>query len=172
MGPAGKASPAAGKVARTPLEAAKREAREEAGIPAEARFIEMQAMCSVPVYLFRDGAAWGATLYIIPEYSFGGDCTGRQISLSREHSELQWLPFAEARERLPYDSNRTALWELHQKLKWQLISPSMRRSKRNGWTPYWPPLARPRDYDLRPHVVRDVLASGNPHNVSHLTVAP
>jgi len=37
---------------------------------------------------------------------------------------------------------------------------------------HWLPLARLRDYDLRPHVVRDVLASGNLHNVSHLTVAP
>ena len=35
---------------------------------------------------------------------------------------------------------------------------------------HWLPLARLRDYDLRPHVVRDVLASGDLHNVSHLTV--
>jgi ADP-ribose pyrophosphatase YjhB (NUDIX family) len=37
---------------------------------------------------------------------------------------------------------------------------------------HWLPLARLGDYDLRPHVVRDVLASGNLHNVSHLTAAP
>jgi 8-oxo-dGTP pyrophosphatase MutT (NUDIX family) len=37
---------------------------------------------------------------------------------------------------------------------------------------HWLPLARLREYDLRPHVVRDVLASGKLHNVSHLTVAP
>jgi ADP-ribose pyrophosphatase YjhB (NUDIX family) len=37
---------------------------------------------------------------------------------------------------------------------------------------HWLPLARLRDYDLRPHVVRDVLASGNLHHVSHLRVAP
>lgn len=36
---------------------------------------------------------------------------------------------------------------------------------------HWLPLARLDDYDLRPHVVRDVLASGNQHNVSHLKVA-
>lgn len=106
-----------GEGRETPLEAARREALEEAGIPAEARFIELQAMCSVPVYLFRDGAAWGDTLYVIPEYSFGVDCTGRHISLSREHTELRWLPFDEARGLLTYDSNRTALWELHQKLR-------------------------------------------------------
>ena len=37
---------------------------------------------------------------------------------------------------------------------------------------HWLPLARLRDYDLRPHVVRDALASGNLYNVSHLTAAP
>lgn len=100
----------------TPLEAAMREAQEEAAIPAEARFIELESVCSVPVYIFRDSALWGDALYVIPEYSFGVDCTGRQIILSDEHRELQWLPFSEARERLTYDSNRTALWELHQKI--------------------------------------------------------
>ena len=37
---------------------------------------------------------------------------------------------------------------------------------------HWLPLARLQDYDLRPHVVRDALAAGNLHHVSHLTVAP
>ena len=101
----------------TPLEAAKREAQEEAGIPAEARFMELEAVCSVPVYLFRGEGAWGDALYVIPEYSFGVDCTGRRVVLSDEHADLRWLPYGEARERLTYDSNRTALWELHQKLR-------------------------------------------------------
>src|SRR5215467_1998950 len=101
----------------TPLEAAKREAQEEAGIPAEARFIALESVCSVPVYLFRESALWGEARYVIPEYSFGVDCTGRHIVLSDEHLELQWLPFSAARERLTYDSNRTALWELHQKIR-------------------------------------------------------
>lgn len=101
----------------TPLEAAERGAHEEAGIPAEARFIELETVCSVPVYLFRDGATWGDALYVIPEYSFGVDCTGRQVVLSDEHTVLQRLPYCEARERLTYDSDRTALWELHQRIR-------------------------------------------------------
>ena len=36
---------------------------------------------------------------------------------------------------------------------------------------HWLPLARLGEYDLRPHVVRDLLVSGNLHNVAHLTVA-
>ncbi len=37
---------------------------------------------------------------------------------------------------------------------------------------HWLPLVELQDYDIRPHIVRDALASGNLHNVSHLTVAP
>ncbi len=37
---------------------------------------------------------------------------------------------------------------------------------------HWLPLDRLRDYDLRPHIVRDVVASGDLRNVSHLTVEP
>ncbi|MBA4122511.1 MAG: NUDIX domain-containing protein [Acidobacteria bacterium] len=37
---------------------------------------------------------------------------------------------------------------------------------------HWLPLAQLQDYDIRPHIVRDALALGNLHNVSHLTVAP
>ena len=106
-----------GEGRETPLEAAKREAREEAGIPAEARFVELETVCSVPAYLFKEGAAWGKALYVIPEYSFGVDCTGRRVVLSDEHTLLEWLPYGEARARLTYDSNRTALWELHQKIR-------------------------------------------------------
>ena len=106
-----------GEGRETPLEAAKREAQEEAGIPTEARFIELQAVCSVPVYMFRDSDSWGDELYVIPEYSFGVECTGCHIALSDEHSELQWLSFSQAHKRLTYDSNRTALWELHQRVR-------------------------------------------------------
>jgi dATP pyrophosphohydrolase len=106
-----------GEGSETPLEAARREALEEAGIPADAHFVELQTTCSVPAHLFRDGAHWGERLYVIPEYSFGVDCTGRRLTLSGEHVELCWLAFGEASRRLTYDSNRTALWELHQRLQ-------------------------------------------------------
>jgi dATP pyrophosphohydrolase len=106
-----------GEGSETPLEAARREAFEEAGIPRDARFVELQTTCSVPAHHFRDGSAWGGELYVIPEYSFGVDCTGRPLTLSPEHAELHWLTYDEAAARLTYDSNRTALWELHQRLR-------------------------------------------------------
>lgn len=101
----------------TPLDAARREAYEEAAIPRWANYIPLQATGSVPVHCFAQSAAWGEDLFVVPEYSFGVDCTGQQITLSHEHTELQWLSYAEAYTRLTYDSNRTALWELNQKIR-------------------------------------------------------
>jgi hypothetical protein len=36
--------------------------------------------------------------------------------LSHEHSECAWLPGEEAKKVLQYDSNRTALWELQERI--------------------------------------------------------
>ena len=108
-----------GEGQETPVEAAKREAWEEAGIPSEAVLLPLDSLCSVPVYLFRDSAAWGEDMYVIPEYSFGMDCTGCEIVLSDEHTGLEWLLYPEAYQRLTYDSNRVALWELHQRIQGQ-----------------------------------------------------
>ncbi|RAN74917.1 NUDIX pyrophosphatase, partial [Bacillus sp. SRB_28] len=32
------------------------------------------------------------------------------------HSEYKWVTYEEAREILKWDSNRVAIWELHQRL--------------------------------------------------------
>lgn len=100
----------------TPLEAAQREAREEAGIIAPGGFLPLQAACTVPVTEFRDNNGWDLALYVIPEHSFGVECTGQALVLSDEHDAVEWLPYAEASARFTYDSNRTALWELNQRL--------------------------------------------------------
>ena len=100
----------------TPLEAARREAFEEAGIPGMCHFTPLQAFCTVPVTFFQEGGAWDPALYVIPEHSFGADCTGRTLVLSSEHESVEWLPYTEAAARFTYDSNRTALWELNQRL--------------------------------------------------------
>jgi len=66
--------------------------------------------------LFEDNGTWDPALYVVPEHSFGADCTGQTPVLSQEHDTLEWLPYAEAHARLTYDSNRTALWELNLRL--------------------------------------------------------
>jgi dihydroneopterin triphosphate diphosphatase len=105
-----------GEAGETPLEAARREAFEEAGISPGAEFIALDSVCSIPVIHFRESEAWGKDVFVIPEHSFGVNCTKQKIILSNEHIRMLWLPYSEALEKFTYDSNRTALWELNQKL--------------------------------------------------------
>ena len=105
-----------GEDGETPTEAAQREAQEEAGISAPCRLTPLQASCTVPVTFFQDNSTWDPALYVIPEHSFGVDCTGQALMLSDEHKAVEWLPYTEAAARFTYDSNRTALWELNRRL--------------------------------------------------------
>jgi len=43
----------------------------------------------------------------------GGAC----LRLSEEHDRLEWLDFEAAQQRLIYDSNKNALWELRERLE-------------------------------------------------------
>jgi dihydroneopterin triphosphate diphosphatase len=106
-----------GEDKETPLQAARREAFEEAGITLEAPCRPLDTMASVQVTCFRDSHLWGDSVYVIPEYCFGVDTTSLTLILSNEHTELRWARYAEAAQMVRYDSNRVALWELNQKIR-------------------------------------------------------
>lgn len=90
---------------------------EEAGIPLKASLIPLDAVASVPAFHFPDRDLWGPNVYVVLERAFGihlnGDLT---IVLSREHTEYQWVAYEQASQLLKWDSNRTALWELNERL--------------------------------------------------------
>jgi dATP pyrophosphohydrolase len=100
----------------TPLEAARREAYEEAGIPSNSEILQLDTVEPVPVTEFRDSFLWGDDVYVIPQYCFGVLVKDSRIVLSREHTEYKWLTYEEAHKLVKYDGNRTALWELHKRL--------------------------------------------------------
>ena len=106
-----------GETGETPLQAAQREAEEEAGIREDALFLPLDSVASVPVTCFRDSYLWGEHVYVIPEYAFGVDATGTPIVVSGEHREFRWMTFSQAECLLKYDSNRVALWELNLKIR-------------------------------------------------------
>lgn len=106
-----------GEDTETPLEAARRETVEESGIPATSEFTPLDTIDSVPVTEFRDSALWGEDVYVIPQYCFGVHAQDVEIVLSREHTEVGWFSYAEALTLIQYDGNKTALWELNQRLK-------------------------------------------------------
>jgi dATP pyrophosphohydrolase len=101
----------------TPVQAARREALEEAGIDREARLIALESVASIPVHFFSEHVHWDANLLVIPEHSFGIEVTSREIRLCAEHRAVHWLTYDEASARVTFDSNRTALWELVRRLE-------------------------------------------------------
>jgi dihydroneopterin triphosphate diphosphatase len=105
-----------GEDTETPIQAAQRECNEEAGLSPDSHFITLDTISSIPVAYLKDNVSWG-DVYVIPEYCFGVDAVDQELHLSHEHIEFRWLAYAEASALLTYDSNRTALWELNQKLQ-------------------------------------------------------
>lgn len=106
-----------GEAEELPLEAARRETFEESGLPPTSDFLRLDTIEPVPVTEFRDSHFWGEDVYVIPQYCFGVSAQTAPILISREHTEYQWLSYEEARHRLRYDGNKTALWELDKRLR-------------------------------------------------------
>ncbi len=101
-----------GEDSETPIEAAKREIFEEAGV-AVKNILQLTFMAYVPTDCFAEHHRknWPADTYIIPEYCFAFECDNN-IALSHEHTECAWFTYDEACKTLKWDSNRTALYEL------------------------------------------------------------
>jgi len=100
----------------SPTQAATREAIEEAGIPKDCRLIELDSKSSIPVTALAASALWSDEIYVIPEYAFGIDVQGFEIGLSSAHCEHIWVTHEEANWHLVSEGNKTALWELNQKV--------------------------------------------------------
>jgi len=105
-------------------QAARREMAEEAGIASDAPLVFLDATASIPKYFFAGSEVWGADLYVVPERAFGVHVAADQaLTLSREHTELRWLAYEQAVRLVKWDSNRTALWELKERLRSRRPSP-------------------------------------------------
>jgi dihydroneopterin triphosphate diphosphatase len=100
----------------TPLEAARRESSEEAGISSELAPLALDSRATVPASWFAAWQSWPRELFVVPEYAYAIDVGGHELVISDEHRELCWLSFDGAMQQVRFDSNRTALWELHERL--------------------------------------------------------
>ena len=99
-----------------PSAAARREALEEGNIRSGADWMTLDSMASIPRTAFP-GVPWPEDVYVIREHCFAVDAGGFEIKLSYEHDKFEWLEYESAYERLTWDSNRVALWELHERLR-------------------------------------------------------
>jgi len=106
-----------GEDRESPEEAAARETKEEIGINAAGVLLALDSTATVPKDCFAAAASWSPDIYVIPEHCFAVDVGDRVLTLSGEHTALQWVSYEEAAGLLKWDSNRNALWELNERLK-------------------------------------------------------
>jgi dihydroneopterin triphosphate diphosphatase len=100
----------------TPLEAARREAWEEAGIDPEGSYLELESRATIPAVHFAEFRD-REDLFVVPEFCFGVEVGTDDLPMSPEHVEYAWLSYGEAHVLLRWDSNRNALWELDRRLR-------------------------------------------------------
>lgn len=96
------------------VDTVKREVYEETGFVVNS-VLELSSISSIPVISIAKDFIWGSDVYVALEYSFGVLCDG-DIFLSDEHSKYKWVSYSDAVSCLKYDSNKTALWELNERL--------------------------------------------------------
>ena len=108
-----------GEDKETPLETVMREIKEETSLNAEKMKIEqLDSKTTISVLNITGEYTWGSNVYVVPEYSYAVEIKDEDgnIQLSNEHKKYRWVEYDEALKKLKYDSNKTALWELNEKL--------------------------------------------------------
>lgn len=106
----------------TPIQAAKREANEEANIDYNMPYYQLDTCCSIPAKFFSaDSERWGENCFVIPEYAFAVNVKDEKFNLSNEHTKYNLVDYDSALKLLKYDSNKTALYELDERIKKGLL---------------------------------------------------
>jgi dihydroneopterin triphosphate diphosphatase len=99
----------------SPLEAARREAVEEAGIDGDSEFVRLNSVATIPV-VGVCGFKWGPDVLVIPEYCYGVKVEHEDLAISTEHTNFKWADYETASRELHWHSNKNALWELNHRL--------------------------------------------------------
>ena len=102
------------------LAAAKREILEETGVK-DVELTALECVTKIPVVNIVKEFRWGNDIFYADEYSFSVKFDNIEIQLSEEHNIYSWVSYEEARKKLKYDSNKSALWELNEKIKRGII---------------------------------------------------
>jgi dihydroneopterin triphosphate diphosphatase len=96
-------------------QAAAREVLEEAGIVLSAPLYRLDTISFLPADVFTVHDTWGVDTVVCPmvhfAVSYGGD-----ITLSDEHLAVKWCAFDAAYSLMFWHDQKTALWELNQRL--------------------------------------------------------
>lgn len=86
-------------------------------------FTDLETKCSIATECFKNARTiWGEDCLVIPEHCFAVEMQSEDISISHEHGCFEWVDYSTAKERLRYDSNKVALWELDNKIRLGIIN--------------------------------------------------
>lgn len=99
----------------TILQAALRESFEEAGTPINAPIYPLDTVSYLPADIFTAHTLWGKDIVVCPMFFYAIPFNG-DILLSDEHKEVRWLKYDEAENLVYFHDQKTALWELNQRL--------------------------------------------------------
>lgn len=101
-----------------PRTAAIRESLEEASISPDSNYRQLISMGYVSVENFSEKVrqTWGEKS-VIPVFTFSVNLDKKDIVISDEHTEFKWCNYTKARERLRFDLDKTALYELNEEIK-------------------------------------------------------
>lgn len=103
------------------ISAVKREVYEETNISDKLRIMELEGFTKIPVVNIVKEFMWGDKVFYSDEYAFAVNIENKEIKISEEHNKFKWVSYSEAKDLLRYDSNKSALWELDEKIKRGLI---------------------------------------------------
>jgi dATP pyrophosphohydrolase len=97
--------------------AARREIFEEAGIVERLPLYPLETISYLPVYIFSEQiqTMWGKDLIVVPMYFFAMPFEGI-IKISDEHKGFNWLSYEKAEKLVYFHDQKTALWELKERL--------------------------------------------------------
>ena len=72
----------------------------------------------MPACFFSASKEWGPKTYVVKEYAFGVELTKTdKVALANEHKSFKFVDYESAAKKLKWDSNRTALYELNERIK-------------------------------------------------------
>lgn len=101
----------------SPEEAALRESFEEAGTLKDSTIYPLETVSYLPKNLFSSLDLWSEDIIVLPMYFFALPVDiDFIISLSNEHTAVRWLEYYEAEALTYFHDQKTALWELNERL--------------------------------------------------------
>lgn len=96
-------------------QAARRAVLENAGITLAATLYRLDTISFLPSHVFPEHHTWGNDVLVCPMTHFAAAYDGK-IIMSKEHKNIKWCTYQAAYNEMYWHDQKTALWELNQRL--------------------------------------------------------